>query len=245
MFGLDAPLILGIIACLLVVLVVLTIAFTVIWRYTGRNFIGFLSVLARGEGRDDGAPDFTPTPRPNLRTVRDRADFDTAVATHLTAPLPDPLQQPRAPHPPAPSPLHGEGGQLSAPPGFGDAPPNLPPLPSGAPLPNSSYGQPTLPGGGYGQPPAARGYTPGSGGDPLPGSGVRPSSPGYGEPPPSVVRGSVSPVPYEPLLPSTFEGATPDDILPAYTPRTERRPRHDLTNEQIFGMVDEDGGIDL
>jgi hypothetical protein len=75
-------LILGICGLVVVVLGLIVFVFSLIFRFTGRNFIGFLSLLLRNAQEDeDGKP--VVSRRPNLRAIADAQDFDATLAKHV------------------------------------------------------------------------------------------------------------------------------------------------------------------
>lgn len=75
-------LILGLCGLGVVVLGLLIFLFSVIFRFTGRNFMGFLSLLARDKEEGE-KPSVIPHARPNLRAIADAQDFDAALAKHV------------------------------------------------------------------------------------------------------------------------------------------------------------------
>lgn len=80
----NTLLILGLVGMAVVCAGLFVILFVTVFRFTGRNFMGFLSVLARSS-KDDPAddPSFIVSPKPDLRALADSQDFDTALARHV------------------------------------------------------------------------------------------------------------------------------------------------------------------
>ncbi len=145
----NTLLILGVCGFLTVCFGLLVLAFLTIFRFTGRNFLGFLSLLVRNQkdvDKDDSSQHSVR--KPNLRAIADSSDFDAAVAKHSVLDH-DPQNLP-------------SGASQAVPPPLTQAPYN-PPL-SGAPKPPTTLPG-YLPGTGGAVPPnapsgAAQGVTP-------------------------------------------------------------------------------------
>ncbi|MFN8530319.1 MAG: hypothetical protein U0670_17095 [Anaerolineae bacterium] len=76
--------ILGICGFLTVCFGLLVLGFTTIFRFTGRNFMGFLSMLVRNQKAVDEKDSLVGTvKKPNLRRIADEDDFNAALAKHL------------------------------------------------------------------------------------------------------------------------------------------------------------------
>jgi len=67
-----------------------------VFRFTGRNFMGFLGFLARDskQVQDEGDERVSLSRRPDLRTIADQSDFDAALAKHIVTDQPQ--RQPAA-----------------------------------------------------------------------------------------------------------------------------------------------------
>lgn len=77
-------LILGLCGLGVVVLGLIVFVFSIIFRFTGRNFIGFLSLLLQNRRDDeDKKPAISGRARPNLRAIAEAQDFDAALAKHV------------------------------------------------------------------------------------------------------------------------------------------------------------------
>ncbi len=106
--------ILGICGFLTVCFGLLVLAFVTIFRFTGRNFLGFLGILARN--RDEEDVDLNRVGRvPDLRSIAANADFDAALAKHV-------VQDELAPTHHPPTAYTGQAGASPTP------PPNADPL---------------------------------------------------------------------------------------------------------------------
>ena len=67
-----------------VVLGLIVLVFSVIFRFTGRNFMGFLSLLLQNaRDEEDNKPVVISHARPNLRAMAEAQDFDAALAKHV------------------------------------------------------------------------------------------------------------------------------------------------------------------
>lgn len=75
-------LIVGLCGLGVVVLGLIIFVFSIIFRFTGRNFIGFLTLLLRNAKDEDDKP-VVISRRPNLRAKADAQDFDAALAKHV------------------------------------------------------------------------------------------------------------------------------------------------------------------
>lgn len=74
-------LILGLCGLGVVVLGLIVFVFSILFRFTGRNFMGFLSLLLQNSKDDeDKSPPVVGRARPNLRAIADAQDFDAALA---------------------------------------------------------------------------------------------------------------------------------------------------------------------
>lgn len=79
----NTLIILGVCGFLTVCFGLLVLAFTTIFRFTGRNFMGFLGLLVRNQkdvDKDDSSQHAVR--KPNLRAIADSSDFDAALAKH-------------------------------------------------------------------------------------------------------------------------------------------------------------------
>jgi hypothetical protein len=80
----TAFLIVGLCGLGVVVLGLIIFVFSLIFRFTGRNFMGFLALLLRNARDDeDNKPVVVSRPRPNLRAIAESQDFDTALTKHV------------------------------------------------------------------------------------------------------------------------------------------------------------------
>jgi hypothetical protein len=66
-----------------VVLGLIVFVFSLLFRFTGRNFISFLALLLQNQRENSDEKTFIQRPRRNLRTVADSQDFDAALAKHV------------------------------------------------------------------------------------------------------------------------------------------------------------------
>jgi hypothetical protein len=77
-------LILGLCGLGVVVLGLIIVVFSLIFRFTGRSFMGFLSLLAQNaRDSEDEKPVVIGRARPNLRALAEAQDFDAALAKHV------------------------------------------------------------------------------------------------------------------------------------------------------------------
>lgn len=77
-------LILGLCGLGVVVLGLIVFVFSILFRFTGRNFMGFLTLLLRNaRDEEDKQPVVVSRPRPNLRSIVETQDFDAALAKHV------------------------------------------------------------------------------------------------------------------------------------------------------------------
>jgi hypothetical protein len=77
-------LVLGLCGLGVVVLGLIVFVFSIIFRFTGRNFMGFLSLLLQNAKDDeDKKPAVIARGRPNLRAIAEAQDFDAALAKHV------------------------------------------------------------------------------------------------------------------------------------------------------------------
>lgn len=77
-------LILGLCGLGVVVLGLIVFVFSIIFRFTGRNFMGFLSLLLQNaRDNEDKKPAVIGRARPNLRAIAEAQDFDAALAKHV------------------------------------------------------------------------------------------------------------------------------------------------------------------
>lgn len=77
-------LVLGLCGLGVVVLGLIVFVFSILFRFTGRNFMGFLSLLLRNARDDeDKKPAVLTRSRPNLRAIAEAQDFDAALAKHV------------------------------------------------------------------------------------------------------------------------------------------------------------------
>ncbi|MDX2160833.1 MAG: hypothetical protein SF162_05865 [bacterium] len=146
----DTLVILGICGFLTVCFGLLVLAFVTIFRYTGRNFLGFLGLLTKNNDEQKDETNTYVGRRPNLRHIVEQSDFDAALAKHIvtdsqqvgTTAAPLPTAQ-AAPPPPQPggfnAPLPGAPKPPTVLPGFipgtATAPPNAAPAPNPGPPP--------------------------------------------------------------------------------------------------------------
>ncbi len=144
----NTLLILGVCGFLTVCFGLLVLAFMTIFRFTGRNFLGFLGLLVRNQKDVDKEEDrVAMMRRPNLRQIADSSDYDAALAKHTVIDH---------------DPQHLPGGASQA------APPAVTPTPYNPPLGGVPKAPTTIPGylpgtGGAMPPPnpgAAQGATP-------------------------------------------------------------------------------------
>jgi|SRR5690606_1641327 len=76
-------LILGLCGLGVVVLGLIVFVFSLVFRFTGRNFISFLALLLQNQRDNSEEQTFLQRPRRNLRAVADSHDFDAALAKHV------------------------------------------------------------------------------------------------------------------------------------------------------------------
>lgn len=76
-------LILGLCGLGVVVLGLIVFVFSLLFRFTGRNFISFLTLLLQNQRENTDEQTFLQRPRRNLRAVADSQDFDAALAKHV------------------------------------------------------------------------------------------------------------------------------------------------------------------
>ncbi len=91
-------LLLGLVGLALVCVGLFVVAFIVLFRFAGEHSVEFFTVLARGAKEDeDKSPTYIPSPKPDLRSIAEANDFDSALARQM-------VHQPPAPEPPPDSP---------------------------------------------------------------------------------------------------------------------------------------------
>lgn len=79
----NTLILLGVCGFLTVCFGLLVLAFVTIFKYSGRNFMGFMSLLVRNQKEVDKDDDSMRSARlPNFRRIADDSDFDAAVAKH-------------------------------------------------------------------------------------------------------------------------------------------------------------------
>lgn len=76
-------LVLGLCGLGVVIVGIIAFVFSIVFRFTGRNFMGFLTVLARSPKDEEETPSFARRHRPNLRAIVNSQDFDAALAKHV------------------------------------------------------------------------------------------------------------------------------------------------------------------
>ena len=76
-------LVIGLCGLGVVVLGLLVFVFSLLFRFTGRNFISFLALLLQNRRDNSEEQTIFQRPRRNLRAVADAQDFDAALAKHV------------------------------------------------------------------------------------------------------------------------------------------------------------------
>lgn len=76
-------LIIGLCGLGVVVLGLIVFVFSLLFRFTGRNFISFLALLLQNQRDNSEESSVVLRSRRNLRAVADAQDFDTALAKHV------------------------------------------------------------------------------------------------------------------------------------------------------------------
>lgn len=61
-------------------LALFAVMFVFLLRFTGRNFMSFLALMIRGSKDDDNQPTIIKSPKPDLRSLAQAEDFDSALA---------------------------------------------------------------------------------------------------------------------------------------------------------------------
>lgn len=76
--------ILALVGLAVVCLGLFVVLFVTVFRFTGRNFMGFLSLLVRdSKDEGNGQPSTIKPPKPDLRSIAEAQDFDSALARHV------------------------------------------------------------------------------------------------------------------------------------------------------------------
>ncbi len=76
--------ILALVGLAVICLGLFVVLFLTIFRFTGRNFMGFLALLMRNsKDDDDNQPRVIKPPKADLRSMAEAEDFDSALARHI------------------------------------------------------------------------------------------------------------------------------------------------------------------
>src|SRR4051812_39583305 len=98
----NSLMVIGLVGLGVICLGLLVILFVAMLRFTGHHMLGFFSFWGRGgdNDKDDGTK-FIPSPKPNLRSIAQAEDFDTALAKHIVQDEIEPRSIAPAPHTPS------------------------------------------------------------------------------------------------------------------------------------------------
>lgn len=212
--------ILGICGFLTVCFGLLVLGFTTIFRFTGRNFMGFLATLVRNQKSVDEKDTLLGTVRkPNLRRIADEDDFNAALAKHLvTDPSAGPMPTPGQVGSPSPS--------AQAAPGYtqtGFTPPPSAPNPTTA----SPYNAPLA--GAPKAPTVMPGYLPGTGQAAVP----PPAAPRTPAPRPTAPSQNTPP----PQAPSDLGWENPSLRTPSLQDRRREEQQRDEEDDLLGGLM--------
>jgi hypothetical protein len=120
----NTLLVIGLVGMGVICLGLVVILFLAMLRFTGHHMLGFFTFWGRGgdNDKDDGTK-FIPSARPNLRSIAQAEDFDTALAKHIVQDEIEPRTTPVQRAPSAPSAFTTSPALPPAP--FPDAVPRL------------------------------------------------------------------------------------------------------------------------
>ncbi len=77
----NALVIVALVGLAVICLVMFAVMFLFLLRFTGRNFMSFFALLARNAKDDaDDQPTYIKSPKPDLRSLAQAEDFDSALA---------------------------------------------------------------------------------------------------------------------------------------------------------------------
>ena len=81
----------------------LVILFLAMLRFTGHHMLGFFTFWGRGAEAKDDESVYVPSAKPNLRSIAQAEDFDSALAKHIVQDEIEPRSIPARQSPDAPS----------------------------------------------------------------------------------------------------------------------------------------------